>query len=371
VGRGARPPKAHSLPLKTSAQPAPTPTVSAPSPTANAGSPALAVVEAEPVPPTPPPTPAPPQPVASDLATLQAVKEELRQQHPEWYPDFRDSFGNQLTEKLLPSELAQLSAAELGLPAGVVSADPDRLRRELRALAFARSYLMAQAGDAEGLSQVSDELAHFWNERLEGKLIPLSPIDHSNPVPWVHELNQLHSRHTTGLDSKYGKQARYRHFVHAVKDWTDGRWRALRAASKKVLNGQHGGADHAKARELIEGIDSAPNNAPRLWRKEKASDVAARLGTSSRQLFDHLRGKVGQELTQDIVSTAAGSGIWAGDFVWEIEPGAQAIHAYPISWHPSEKEWITAGRFQVLKVDPISAAGGVRVLVRQTGVFYD
>jgi hypothetical protein len=309
--------------------------------------------------------------MASDLATLQAVKEELRQQHPEWYPDFRDSFGNQLTEKLLPSELAQLSAAELGLPAGVVSADPDRLRRELRALAFARSYLMAQAGDAEGLSQVSDDLAHFWNERLEGKLIPLSPIDHSNPVPWVHELNQLHSRHTSGLDSKYGKQARYRHFVHAVKDWTDGRWRALRAAAKKVLNGQHGGADHAKARELIEGIDSAPNNAPRLWRKEKASDVAARLGTSSHQLFDHLKGKVGQELTQDIVSTAAGSGIWAGDFVWEIEPGAQAIHAYPISWHPSEKEWITAGRFQVLKVDPITAAGGVRVLVRQTGVFYD
>jgi hypothetical protein len=39
--------------------------------------------------------------------------------------------------------------------------------------------------------------------------------------------------------------------------------------------------------------------------------------------------------------------------------------------HPSEREWITAGRFQVLKVDPNSAAGGVRVLVKQTGVFYD
>jgi hypothetical protein len=156
-----------------------------------------------------------------------------------------------------------------------------------------------------------------------------------------------------------------------VKDWTDGRWRALRSAAKKVLNGEHGGTDHAKARELIEGIDSAPNNAPRLWRKDKASDVAARLGTSPHQLFDHLKAKVGQELTQDIVSTTSSSGVWHGDFVWEIEPGAQAIHAYPISWHPSEQEWITAGRFQVLKVDPLSASGGVRVLVRQTGVFYD
>jgi hypothetical protein len=190
-------------------------------------------------------------------------------------------------------------------------------------------------------------------------------------VPWVHEINQLHSRHTTGLDSKYGKQARYRHFVRAVKDWTDGRWRALRSAAKKVLNGEHGGTDHAKARELIQGIDSAPNNAPRLWRKEKASEVAARLGTSPHQLFDHLKAKVGQELTQDIVSTSASASVWHGDFVWEVEPGAQAIHAYPISLHPSEREWITAGRFQVLEVDPLSSSGGVRVLVKQTGVFYD
>ena len=58
-------------------------------------------------------------------------------------------------------------------------------------------------------------------------------------------------------------------------------------------------------------------------------------------------------------------------YIWEIEPGAQAIHAYPISWHPSEREWITAGRFQVLEVDPLCAAGGVRVSVRQTGVFYE
>jgi hypothetical protein len=159
--------------------------------------------------------------------------------------------------------------------------------------------------------------------------------------------------------------------VGAVKDWTDGRWNALRAAAKKVLNGEHVGSDHAKARELIHGIDSAPNNAPRLWRKEQASDVAARLGTSSQQLFDHLKTRVGEELTQDIVSASASSSVWHGDFIWEIEPGAQAIHAYPISWHPGEREWITAGRFQVLKVDRVSAAGGVRVLVKQTGVFYD
>ena len=373
MGRGARPPKAHSLTLKTSQQAelAAAPAGSPPTASGSPGGPDLAVVEVAPIPAPAPPAPPPPPLATTDLATLQAVKEELRQQHPEWYPDFRDSFGNQLTEKLLPPDLAQFSAAELGLPANLVSADPDRLRREQRALAFARSYLMAQAGDVEGLRQVSEDLAHFWNDRLEGKLIPLPPIDPSNPVPWVHEINQLHSRHTSGLDAKYGKQARYQSFVRAVKDWTDGRWRALRSAAKKVLNGEHGGTDHAKARELIEAIDSAPNNAPRLWRKEKASDVAARLGTSPHQLFDHLKAKVGQELTQDIVSTSASSSIWHGDFVWEIEPGAQAIHAYPISLHPSEREWITAGRFQVLKVDPQSSAGGVRVLVKQTGVFYD
>jgi hypothetical protein len=44
-------------------------------------------------------------PVTPDLATLQAVKEQLRREHPDWYPDFRDSFGNQLTEQLLPPEL--------------------------------------------------------------------------------------------------------------------------------------------------------------------------------------------------------------------------------------------------------------------------
>jgi len=157
--------------------------------------------------------------------------------------------------------------------------------------------------------------------------------------------------------------------LRAVKDWTDGRWRALRAAAKKVLQGEHGGSDHAKAQELIYAIDSAPNNAPRLWRKEKAADVAARLGTSSVQLYEHLKTRVGDELSQDIVSTSASASVWNGDFIWEIEPGAQAIHAYPISWHPTEKEWITVGRFQVLEVDRLGAAGGVRV--RQTSVFYD
>jgi hypothetical protein len=39
-------------------------------------------------------------------------------------------------------EVAGLTAAELGLPAGT---DADRVRREVRAPAFARSYLMAKA----------------------------------------------------------------------------------------------------------------------------------------------------------------------------------------------------------------------------------
>jgi hypothetical protein len=84
VGRGARPPKAHSLPLKTSAQPAPPPTVSPQNRTGGADGPALTVVEAPPPPPAP--APLPPMPVTPDLATLQAVKEQLRQEHPDWYP---------------------------------------------------------------------------------------------------------------------------------------------------------------------------------------------------------------------------------------------------------------------------------------------
>ena len=101
MGRGARPPKAHSLPLKTSGQPVAPPTESAPSPTGSAGGPAAAVE-------APTPAPPPPAPVTPDLATLQAVKEQLRQEHPDWYPDFRDSFGNQLTEKLLPPDILPL-----------------------------------------------------------------------------------------------------------------------------------------------------------------------------------------------------------------------------------------------------------------------
>lgn len=82
-----------------------------------AGSPVAAVLEATPPPAAPAIAPAP-TPVPFDLGTLQVVKEELRQQHPDWYPDFRDAFGNQLTEQLLPAELAKLSAVELGASAG-------------------------------------------------------------------------------------------------------------------------------------------------------------------------------------------------------------------------------------------------------------
>jgi hypothetical protein len=153
-----------------------------------------------------------------------------------------------------------------------------------------------------------------------------------------------------------GQQARYRSFVKAAR---------------KVLKGEHGGSDHAKARELVHGIDSAPNNAPRLWRKEKASDVAGRLATST---LPALRTSQGQGRP----GANAGHRLHLGQpqhLARRLHLGDRtrcpAIHAYPISWHPTEREWITAGRFRVLKVDQVSPAGGVRVLVKQTGVFYD
>jgi hypothetical protein len=85
-------------------------------------------------------------------------------------------------------------------------------------------------------------------------------------------------------------------------------------------------------------------------------------------LLSHLQARVGTEVTQDLVSTSSRSNIWSGDFLWEVEPGAQAIHAYPISHHPSESEWITAGSFRVLSAEPYGS-GGVKVRVEQTGVF--
>jgi len=65
--------------------------------------------------------------------------------------------------------------------------------------------------------------AALASKPLRDRVARVLPIDPDNPVPWVHAINQLHSRHTSGLDAKYGQQARYRSFVHAVKDWTDGR----------------------------------------------------------------------------------------------------------------------------------------------------
>ena len=154
----------------------------------------------------------------------------------------------------------------------------------------------------------------------------------------------------------------------AVKGWTDGRWRELRSAAKRVLQGEaHSGGEH-EAAELIEAIRAASPEAPRLWRKERASDVAQRMGVSRQALLSHLQKRIGDELTQDLVSTSSRSDVWSGDFLWEIEPGAQAIHAYPLSWYPSESEWITAGEFRVLAFEP-HGTGGVKVRVQQTGVF--
>ncbi len=86
---------------------------------------------------------APPPVVEPDLAELQELKERIRKE----YPEFRDTFGHQFNEPLVP-QLTNLSQAELGLPEGT---EADRVRREVRALAFARSYVIAKAGDAEGL----------------------------------------------------------------------------------------------------------------------------------------------------------------------------------------------------------------------------
>ena len=41
---------------------------------------------------------------------------------------------------------------------------------------------------------------------------------------------------------------------------------------------------------------------------------------------------------------------------------------FPVSYHPSEREWITAGQFRMLAVEG-TAQGGVKLRVEQTGVF--
>ncbi len=298
-----------------------------------------------------------------DLAELQELKEQIRKEHPDWYPEFRDAFGHQFNEQLVPG-LVNLSKAKLGLPE---STDADRVRREVRALAFARSYLMAKAGDAEGLKAISRDLLYFWDDRLGG-LAPAPAIAPGDSAPWVHSVNRLRSRQTSKMDGDYGDHPRFRRFVNAVKGWTDGRWKELRAASQRVLKGEANGRAEREASELIEAVRAADNEAPRLWRKESSTGVAERMGVSRGALLSHLQTRVGQELTQDLVSASSRPDVWSGDFLWEVEPGAQAIHAYPLSHHPSESEWITAGEFRLLAVEPYGG-GGVKVRVEQTGVF--
>ena len=365
MGKGSRPAKAKTLVLVPGA--AEDGQGSPPADLAEqGGSGAAAVAQTEPgAPPTLAGTPPEPEPVVVEptLEELLEVKERIRKEHPDWYPAFRDTFGHQFDEQLVPG-LVGLSVAELGLPPGT---DPDRRRREVRALAFARSYLMAQAGDAEGLRAVSRDLLYFWDDRVGG-LVPEPAIAPGDPAPWVHSLNQMRSRQTAKMNSAFGDHPRFHRFVNAVKGWTNGRWKELRAAAKRVLKGEAKTGSEREARELIEAVRAADNEAPRLWRKESAGGVAKRMGVSREALLGHLQSRIGQELTQDLVSTSSRPDIWSGDFVWEVEPGAQAIHAYPLSYHPSESEWITAGEFRLLAVEP-SGAGGVKVRVQQTGVF--
>jgi hypothetical protein len=349
MGKGSRPAKAKTLALVPGAAVS----VEEAPPTESVSAAAVPAVQ-EP----------PPVAVEPDLDELQAVKKQMLKEHPEWYPEYRDTLGHQFNEQLVP-QLAGLTAEELGLPAGT---DADRVRREVRALAFARSYLMAEHGDADGLKAISPDLLYFWDDRLGG-LVPEPVIAPDDPAPWVHSINRLRSRQTAKLTGDFGDEPRFKRFIDAVKGWTDGRWTALRAAAKRVLTGEAPKtSSEREARELIEAIRAANAEAPRLWRKESAADLAQRMGVSRDSLLSHLQAKVGHEVTQDIVSTSSRSDVWSGDFLWEIEPGAQAIHAYPVSLHPSESEWITAGSFRILAAEP-HVGGGVKVRVQQTGVF--
>jgi hypothetical protein len=119
-----------------------------------AASPAAPPPESEPPAQTPEPT----------LAELQELKEKIRQEHPAWYPEFRVTFGHSLRAKI-DLELAKLTREQLGLPPAT---DPDRVRREQRALAFAKTPLWAQAGKVERLRAVSGDLA-YWVERPPGR----------------------------------------------------------------------------------------------------------------------------------------------------------------------------------------------------------
>jgi hypothetical protein len=370
MGKGSRPAKAKTMVLvpgtqggSEEAQDMAAVAVAEPEqPTPAAPAPVSAGAGGTPSPPTGPEPP--PEDVEPSLTELQAVKEEIRKEHPSWYPEFRDTLGHQFSEQLVP-QLVGLSATELGLPANT---DPDRLRREIRALAFARSYLMAQAGDVASLRAISRDLLYFWDDRLDGTLVPAPAVSPGDPAPWVHSINRLRSRSTAGMESKFGDHSRFRRFVSAVKGWTNGRWKELRAASRRLLKGEPATGAEREARELIEAVRAADNEAPRLWRKESATSVAERMGVSRDSLLGHLQARIGEQVTQDLVSASSRPDVWSGDFVWEVEPGAQAIHAYPVSHHPSESEWITAGQFRLLVVEPL-ARGGVKVRVEQTGVF--
>ncbi len=303
MGKGSRPAKAKNLALVPGVtedvveKTAPSPNVAVvgttPMPPASEVGPALAgapTPEAPVADGTGPAEGASAQPVEPNLAELRALKEQIRKEHPDWYPEFRDTFGHQFNEQLVPA-LVNLSKAELGLPE---STDADRVRREVRALAFARSYLMAKAGDAEGLKAISRDLLYFWDDRLGG-LAPAPAIAPGDPAPWVHSVNRLRSRQTAKMDSDYGDHPRFRRFVNAVKGWTDGRWKELRAASQRVLKGEANGRTEREASELIEAVRAADNEAPRLWRKESSTSVAERLGVSRDALTNHLQARVGQE----------------------------------------------------------------------------
>lgn len=301
--------------------------------------------------------------INASLANLNAVKEELRTSQTAWYPDFRTTFGHTMTLKIVP-ELEN---------AGIVVPPNSTKERELRALAFAKSYLMAKANDVAGLKAIDEKLLYWWDDKLGGGLVPRVAVSLEG-APWVHDYNAMYpEKHAvSATDAKYSRSTRasaYNAFKQAIHDFTNGAWTELRTAAKAVLKGAAGGHYGAEAKALIEAIQDAPANAPLLTRRESWADVARRAGSTRDGLEAFFKSKIADAkytFNFDLVSTQY-TDHWSGDLKWVIEKGSKAIYAKPSSSHSSENEWIAAGRYKILKVQ--REGGDLVVYVRQASVF--
>lgn len=309
--------------------------------------------------------------IKTDLATLQRVRDELKTSNTAWYPDFRGQFGHSITMKIVP-ELANVT---IDIPASSTR------ERELRALAYAKSYMMARAGDVAGLKAIDERLLYFWDEKLGGGLAPKIAVTLEG-APWIHELNALYTgswdqyngsgiAKRDAIDAKYARSSRAKEWANlkgGISSFTGSNNVAVREAGAAILKGGAGGSFGIKAKAMLEAIQDAPATAPALSRKESWASVAQRAGTTRDGLAAFLQAKIGTDyaFTMDMVSTQY-KGHWGGDLEWRIEKGAKAIYAQPYSGSPGENEFITAGRFKILKIDHTSTK--LVVYVRQVGVF--